>query len=214
MARKTFGRDGQSITTDSGTIESTGKPQSSDVIPGTDEHDRIAAGEPDGTEGKTELDFEPIGEPLTTADSEPATTDPTTAERTKRKYTRRGTSSASSGKPTGGKASQAVLTANLEKLLMMGHSFASAMLKEPSLAIEKDEAEMLSEALKEVATAYDFKAILSPKTQALVDLALVAGTIYGPRLMLIAKQSKKHKPVVVIRPNGAEPVTTNLGPVQ
>lgn len=71
---------------------------------------------------------------------------------------------------------------------------------------------MLADAIQEVAAAYDFTTILSPKTQALVDLSIACATIYGPRAMVIMARPKKHAPSplrVMPQPAQAQPATTN-----
>lgn len=77
-------------------------------------------------------------------------------------------------------------------MLLSVHMMGAALLKTPELAIDAQEAQMLAKASAAVAEHYDF--IPDPKTQAWFNLVMVAGTIYGPRLFVIA--GKRRQPQV------------------
>jgi len=78
----------------------------------------------------------------------------------------------------------------------------AALLSEPTLEITEDEAELLAEAVKEVAKAYDFTQIFNPRVQALIDLGLVVMTVHGPRVVKIYhKHSHRQGSVTVMRPS-------------
>lgn len=206
MARKTFGRSGETIVID--------EPENRSVVQlinGQHFDDNNVAIDGGGTYNGTELAFESVGDGTVTgvAESDTGTdtstesgyTDPATATapRTKRKWTRR------SGITKDGerkKVSQ-FLTTNLTSLLESLHSMGAALLNEPELNIDKDEAQLLNDALVKMATEYGFGAIISPKTQASIDMCIALGTVYGPRAMSIyRKHGKKQRPVAVM-PNAS-----------
>lgn len=96
-----------------------------------------------------------------------------------------------------------LITANLEKVLFNLHVMASAMLAEPELVIDETESKILADAVIEVSSAYGVGAMMSPKVQAAVDMAIALGTVYGKRAMTIyAKRSRKPRPVAVM-PTGS-----------
>ncbi len=70
----------------------------------------------------------------------------------------------------------------------MGAAFFSA----PELVLAPAEARALSDATAAVAAHYD--AILDPKTAAWLNLAMVAGGIYGTRAMAIWGRKKQEEP--------------------
>lgn len=61
------------------------------------------------------------------------------------------------------------------------------------LAIDNQEAHLLADAAADVAKHYDF--LPDPRTQAWLNLAMVAGAIYGPRVWAISAR----KPGVAMR---------------
>ncbi len=80
----------------------------------------------------------------------------------------------------------------IESLLVSLHVFAAAALKEPALALTKDEAKSLSDAVGKVAEHYPVT--IDPKTMAWVNLAMVAGGIYGTRVVgMVAKRKRNTK---------------------
>lgn len=66
---------------------------------------------------------------------------------------------------------------------------AAAILKVPDLELDKDEARRLAEAAAAVGEFY--KIGLDAKKTAWVNLAAVAGSIYGPRIMAAAIRRRK-----------------------
>ncbi len=76
----------------------------------------------------------------------------------------------------------------------------AAMLREPDIEITQDEAALLAEALKEVAGAYDFTAMLNPRTQAWIDLGIACTTVYGLRVLKIARKQKGPRIVTMQSP--------------
>lgn len=94
--------------------------------------------------------------------------------RTRRKYTRRATS--------GGKAQTLPLDV-LSGILLSSHAMLAGITRTAELAIAPEEADTLARALSTVNAFYDVK--VAEKTLAWVNLAMVAGTIYGTRLVAI-----------------------------
>ena len=106
---------------------------------------------------------------------------------------RRGRKPGTKNKPRGTSATQA--TADLSGMLFTAHLFMAKMLKSEIMEITKEESEELSSAITRVTQLYDV-ALLSEKNWAFLNLAMVMGNIYGTRLMVISKQSKKKTNVV------------------
>lgn len=89
-----------------------------------------------------------------------------------------------------GKKSQAALDINgVEKVLFSMHMMLASAVKAPELAISTEEAKMLSTAVGEVSKHYNFG--IDEKTQAWVNLVMVAGGIYVPRIIMMVKPKKK-----------------------
>lgn len=200
MARKTFNKIGQSIVVDDGEAVSIGII--GELVANIDDTDGIV-----GNDDKQPAIVEPNTDPGndTTTDSEVGpganTTgfvDPsTTTVRTKRKYTRRNGGSERSTQNTA--KTLVFATANLEKVLFNLHGMAAGLLAEPDLQIDKDEAKLLADAVTEVARAYDLSAVLSPKTQAVVDLSIALVTVYGQRAMKIVFKPKQRQSLTVMQ---------------
>ena len=86
----------------------------------------------------------------------------------------------------------------------MGASF----LKIPELMISESESEALAKSVARVAEFYDF-AILSDEAMAWVNLAMVAGGIYGPRFVAATlRPSEEKKPAANVT---SWPVVENSG---
>lgn len=64
--------------------------------------------------------------------------------------------------------------------------------KAPEWMISEDEAKKLAKALADVLQHYKLLNV-SPKTQAFIQLCLVAGAIYVPKIMLINKRKKDER---------------------
>jgi hypothetical protein len=216
MARKTFGRAGQIIVVpasgDSESIsiseaELDGEPVSIDGDGRVEILDSADQGDPSESIG----DFVAVGEPIRTqsirtdsivasdrradtdADTGPSYNDPINATG-KRPRKPRGPN-----KPKQASAENTrIVSVQLEKVLFALHTMAAATLAEPELAIDEDEAKILAEAIEKVANAYNFSAMFSAKTQASVDLCIALVTVYGRRVMTIAK--RPHKTVRNVTP--------------
>lgn len=92
------------------------------------------------------------------------------------------------------KASTAV--AGIEKLLLSLHTMAAVGFQAPELVLAQDDAKLLAEAMVDVAEQYSVT--VDPKVAAWAKLCMVAGTIYGGRILQIhlrRKSEKKPKPV-------------------
>jgi hypothetical protein len=195
MARKTFGRGGQSIVITEYEPANDGEQPIVESI-AVDEHARVDddADDAGGIEDAAGIDFEPVGETIRTepiAGAPGEFFDPASAGG--RRLNKDGTPRRKRGE---GKARQAnventrVISVQLEKVLFSLHTMAAATLREPELAIDEDEARILAGAVEKVANAYNFSAMFSPKAQAGVDLCIALVTVYGHRVMTMAKRPK------------------------
>lgn len=199
MVRTTFGPDGKRIQVINGKIDNI-----VDAVDGSAEQSTVITNNHAGTDGAVAAD----GGSATTEDHRDAATDfeqvgetiyvdPNTIEPPKRKRRgRRTRQQIEEDRRKESAKSSACISVNLEKVLISLHTVAAGLLAEPELKIDDDEATMLAEAVKEVAAAYDFTQIFNPKTQALIDLTLVCGTVYGPKVITIYKRSNKRPKVV------------------
>lgn len=198
MARKTFGRDGSTVVVNEGStvyaVRTDDDINSGGTSTGTVDHVASEVGHPD---------FEPVpgGQFNVTVDDDPNTVgqsyvDPTTINpRTGKPRRKRGPNKSKQGViPT------AVVTANLEKVLVNLHLMGAALLSEPELQIDQDEAALLSGAIAEVATAYNWAAVISPKTQATIDMGIALATVYGKRAMTIYHKHKRKGGPVRVQP--------------
>jgi hypothetical protein len=71
------------------------------------------------------------------------------------------------------------------------HTSFAALSKTPELAIDEDEGRMLAAASTNVMEEFDLKP--DPKTQAIVGLIIAAGTVYGPRVVMIQMRKAQEK---------------------
>jgi len=77
----------------------------------------------------------------------------------------------------------------LQSGLLMGHAVLSASLKAPRLAIDEAEAEKLAAAVDAVLSHY-VAIDVDPKTRDWMGLIMVAGSIYGPRVLAAMMEVK------------------------
>jgi hypothetical protein len=141
------------------------------IFPGTDESD-IDASANDGI---------PLIEPAT------ITIEPEQFEGGKRR----------GGRPKGsknatGKQSTKEVSQDLSGLLLSAHSMLAALIKTPELEIDEAEAKRLGDAVARVNREFGVQ-IMSPKTAAVVNLIMAAGTVYGPRIIAVKNNSKRRK---------------------
>lgn len=112
-------------------------------------------------------------------------------------YTRkrgRRAGSTASGNHRGESSRKANHTASVESLtrvLAVLHLGIAAATKAPEMALEDQEAEALATATSNVLKEFDIQP--NPKVEALVALAMTAGSIYGPRIYLIGERRKREK---------------------
>lgn len=81
---------------------------------------------------------------------------------------------------------------DLSGILMSLHMMGAAFLKVPELELDQKEAERLSDAVNRVQAEYNIP-ILDPKTMAWINLAMVAGGVYGPRIVAHSLRTKREK---------------------
>ena len=196
MARRTFGPSGRVVDILDGAAGQTVR-----IVETEPDRDDQPSIEDHGVGGVELPAFEPVGESVrveseSDAESESGTgatyTDPATASGGRR-LNKDGTPRKRRGEGKQSKATpqdRSFVTANLEKVLYALHTMAAGLLAEPDLAIDEDESKLLAEAVEKVANAYNFTTLLSPKTQAGVDMIIALATVYGPRVIKIAKRPK------------------------
>lgn len=72
------------------------------------------------------------------------------------------------------------------------HGMAAAFLQTPELAIDGEEAKLLADAIAEVGKHYNIAP--DPVTQAWLNLSMVVGAVYGPRVLVMWHKTKMPKP--------------------
>lgn len=112
----------------------------------------------------------------------------------RRKRGKRGSGS-NGGRAKSAKSSKTSVE-GIERALVGIHGMIAAFVKAPELALEKDESKPYAEAVAEVAKHYDIPEV-ADVTMAWIGLAMVMGTIYGPRYILIQQRlrGERAKPV-------------------
>jgi hypothetical protein len=68
----------------------------------------------------------------------------------------------------------------------------AGITKTAELALDQNESKMLAQAIADVAKFYPVA--VDPKTIAWINLTMVAGMVYGPRIVAIAYKPPKEKP--------------------
>ena len=91
-------------------------------------------------------------------------------------------------------------SSNLEKLMLSMHLMAATFLHVPELRIDAQESEILTKATLDIFKAYGVPD-LSEKQLALANAMMAAGTVYGPRIIVIMNR-KTSKPKIVPFPVG------------
>lgn len=110
------------------------------------------------------------------------------SERPRRKYTRRG----------GAAKAQALPVSTLSFLLMSSHAMLAGMTKTPELELADEEATNLGTAIATVNSFYNVA--VADKTMAWIALAMVAGQVYGPRVMAIGIRRRSERAERVTMP--------------
>lgn len=103
----------------------------------------------------------------------------------------------------------------LEDVLYSIHLMGAEILKTPELELDKAEAKKLSDAVQEVGKFYALT--FDPKKVAIFNLAIVAGGIYGTRLLAIRNRQSIEKqvkpgPVPAPKPNPPSPAPSGTAP--
>lgn len=112
---------------------------------------------------------------------------------------RRGRPRGSGG--SGGRKTTSKATIDLSAILLSLHLMGSKLVNAPEFELSEDESKQLAKAITNVSDQYDIP-MFDDKTMAWIQLAMVGGSIYGPRAMAYSvNHSKKQKsppgPVVV-----------------
>jgi hypothetical protein len=152
----------------------------------------FAASEPDSAIGDVDNGTQFV-DPATSR-SDPDGNDPA------RSYTGR-------GRPRGSKNKSAV-QGSLTSLLFSLHTMGAVLLKTPELEISEQEAKKLNDGITDVARYYT-DAELPPKVQAWLNLLMVAGTVYGPRVIAIKIRSKNNRPKIIPGTTVSQGATSN-----
>lgn len=94
---------------------------------------------------------------------------------------------------------------------MTGHAMLAGIVKAPELELDESEAGQLAVALSTVNAFYHVE--VAEKTMAWVSLAMVAGTVYGSRLVAIGARRREERGATRARPVNAAPVQPVATPV-
>lgn len=199
MARRTFGRDGSPITIrevtdadDAGlarkpvafTEPIAGNADDDGNEPGDDTGSDSESGSGAGTDSADEQDSVRVIKQTVFID--PATIGQPAADTGTRTRKPRGPN-----KPKANAGDTKAVVKTLERVLLGMHKMGAALLSEPELNIDEDEAAALAAAVAQIAAAYNFEAVLSPKVNAVIELATVAAMVYGPKIAIIVKRQKR-----------------------
>lgn len=99
------------------------------------------------------------------------------------------------GRPPGSRNSTSAKTPKnlegIESLLLSVHFMGATILGTPELALDPEESKKLSNAIQNVAQYYPVG--LSPKMMAWINLGMVAGGIYGTRMVAIYKRMETER---------------------
>lgn len=102
-----------------------------------------------------------------------------------------GTARTSSGSKTSRKTDHTASVESLSRVLLVLHLGIAGVTKTPELALEQEESEALATATARVLEEFDIRP--NPKAEAIIALGVTAGSIYGPRVYLIADRRKKER---------------------
>jgi hypothetical protein len=100
------------------------------------------------------------------------------------------------GASNGGKTATKT-TRDIGNILFSVHMMGASFLKIPELMLEETEAKQLSDAVSRVSELYEIP-LMDERTMAWVNLAIVAGGIYGPRVVAAKMNRKKHKGPTIV----------------
>jgi hypothetical protein len=95
------------------------------------------------------------------------------------------------GRPRRG-AAEAESAQNLAGILLSLHAMGAVLLKTPELELTEEESAKLAAAIAHVNELYG-GVVLPEKATAWINLIMVAGTIYGPRIIVIGAKKKIHE---------------------
>lgn len=121
-----------------------------------------------------------------------------TEERKKRKYTKRNTGTGKKDSPE-----------NLASLLYSLHMMGAVWLKEPMLALPKEQALEMGAAIQRVSDLYN-GFIIPEKAAAWMNLAIVAARVEGPRVALAFQRLRVSKAKLHVMPNGQVGVSATI----
>ena len=85
----------------------------------------------------------------------------------------------------------------------------AVILSSPELEITKEEAKTVGEAAADVASYYSDIEV-NAKAAAWFNLALALGSVYGTRLVVVARKGKKKPGPEIIQPKQATPATPSV----
>lgn len=108
---------------------------------------------------------------------------------------RRGRKPGSRNKSGGSGKPATKTTDSIATMLYSVHMMGSMLLKTPEMMLSEVESSQLAKAIKDVSELYDVP-FMDEKTLAWFNLAMVAGKVYGPRVIAAVNNNKK-KPVEV-----------------
>jgi hypothetical protein len=177
------------------------KRTADDSAEGTDDTSRLDSEQDgaviEGASGSDEGVSVPVVIPGEIVAAEP---EPEPVKRGRGRPRSRSTSSGSS-KP------QKQTTQDLTGILMSCHVMLAAITKTPELELTEEESKRIGAAVARVNEEFG-GVVVSPKTAALINLAMAAGSVYGPRFVAInvrkrTERSTKHpQPIPTATMNG------------
>lgn len=101
---------------------------------------------------------------------------------------------------------------------MLAHTGLALATKTPELELDKEESDLLADASTKLLAEFDLEP--DPKTQAIIGFIIACGSIYGPRVAIVAMRKKKEKKddeagkASVYNPNGTYAGQTTFSDVE
>jgi hypothetical protein len=92
------------------------------------------------------------------------------------------------------------------------HFMLARIIDQPCIELDEEDSKTLAKAVARVQKEFGVT-ILSPKAAAVVNLCMVGGGIYGPRLVTIVNEAKKKKKAKAAGADGPGPIIEGVGQV-
>ncbi len=167
------------------TIKSQGATSNAPIILGSDDGSTLGAGDvaassASGGDGLIIIDPATIG----SVGSDNGSSGDNSGDAPKRRGRQPGS--------TNSKKSPSLDINGVEAILFSAHALLAGISKTPELVLDKDESKMLAKGISDVSRHYDVST--TQKTMDIANLVMVAGMIYGSRMIAIrARKSEERK---------------------